>query len=171
MAERPSIAHGPARAGAAGITGQRGVGARSGRAREGVGAIDASIGREALGANRAEPAARADGVPERADPGSWQPRRPVYPEWMHGDEPATSDEPDTPDAPDESAAGDRSAPDLDEPGRAALKDRLWGVGVSDDLAEMWIVRWEAEAARRGLSRDERYWELAGDWIDIERGAS
>jgi hypothetical protein len=55
--------------------------------------------------------------------------------------------------------------------RAALKDRLWGVGVSDDLAEAWIVRWEAEAARRGLKRDAQYWRLAADWIDRERGAS
>lgn len=55
--------------------------------------------------------------------------------------------------------------------RAALKDRLWGEGVSDDLAEMWIARWEAEAARRGLRRNVAYWREAGDWIDRERGAS
>jgi hypothetical protein len=55
--------------------------------------------------------------------------------------------------------------------RQALKDGLWGEGVADDLAEHWIARWEIEAARRQLPRDERYWELAADWIAEERGAS
>lgn len=56
-------------------------------------------------------------------------------------------------------------------GRAALKERLWGEGVSDDLAEAWIARWESEAVRRGLKRDATYWHLAAEWIDEERGAS
>jgi hypothetical protein len=55
--------------------------------------------------------------------------------------------------------------------RQALKDGLWGEGVPDDLAENWIARWDIEAARRQLPHDERYWELAADWIAEERGAS
>ena len=55
--------------------------------------------------------------------------------------------------------------------RAALKERLWGEGVPDDVAEAWIARWEAEAEGRGLPRDDEYWLLAADWIATERGAS
>ena len=65
----------------------------------------------------------------------------------------------------------RDAAGTDARRRAALKERLWGAGVSDDLAEAWIVRWEAEAARLGLQRDADYWRLAAEWIDRERGAS
>ena len=55
--------------------------------------------------------------------------------------------------------------------RAALKDRLWAEGVSNDLAEAWISRWEESAESRDLPRDDRYWLRAGEWIDRERGAS
>ncbi len=65
----------------------------------------------------------------------------------------------------------RDAAGIDARRRAALKQRLWGVGVSDDLAEAWIVRWEAEGARLKLRRDADYWRLAAAWIDRERGAS
>lgn len=55
--------------------------------------------------------------------------------------------------------------------RASLKDRLWGEGVADEQAEMWIARWEAEAARRNVPRDDAFWRLAAEWIDEARGAS
>jgi len=54
--------------------------------------------------------------------------------------------------------------------RADLKDRLWGEGVTDDLAETWIARWEAEAVARGIPRDAAFWRMAAGWIDRERGA-
>ena len=63
----------------------------------------------------------------------------------------------------------------EEPARAgdprqALKDELWGMGVPDDLAEAWIVRWEAEAVRRGIAPDDpTYWPDALVWIDETRG--
>jgi hypothetical protein len=65
----------------------------------------------------------------------------------------------------------RDAAGTDARRRDTLKERLWGVGVSDDLAEAWIVKWEAEAARLGLHRDAGYWRRAWAWIDRERGTS
>ena len=54
--------------------------------------------------------------------------------------------------------------------RQALKDELWGMGVTDDLAEGWIERWEVEAARRGVGPDDAdYWTQALDWIAETRG--
>jgi hypothetical protein len=54
--------------------------------------------------------------------------------------------------------------------RQQLKDELWSMGVSDDLAEGWIQRWEVEAARRAVSAgDTDYWAQALDWIVETRG--
>ncbi len=54
--------------------------------------------------------------------------------------------------------------------RQALKDELWGMGVSDEQSEAWILRWEAEASRRGLTPDDpAYWPQALAWIDETRG--
>ena len=58
-----------------------------------------------------------------------------------------------------------------DPARDRLKDDLWAEGVSDDLAEQWIARWEEEAAPRDVPRDASYWANARAWIDRERGAS
>ena len=64
---------------------------------------------------------------------------------------------------DDDAPGDR------EP-RQALKDELWSMGVTDEQAERWIGRWEAEAARRGLPPgDPSYWAEGLAWIDELRG--
>ena len=63
----------------------------------------------------------------------------------------------------------------DEPARAgdprqALKDELWGMGVTDEQAETWIARWADEAAARGLPTDDpSYWRRALAWIDETRG--
>ena len=63
----------------------------------------------------------------------------------------------------------------DEPARAgdprqALKDELWGMGVTDEQAESWIARWAGEATRRGLAPDDpTYWPQALAWIDETRG--
>jgi hypothetical protein len=54
--------------------------------------------------------------------------------------------------------------------RAALKDELWSMGVTDEQAEAWIGRWSAEAVRRGLEpSDAAYWPEALAWIDEARG--
>ena len=55
--------------------------------------------------------------------------------------------------------------------RDALKEELWGQGVSDDLAEAWIARWEASAASHDAPHDGLFWRRALEWIDRERGAS
>jgi hypothetical protein len=55
--------------------------------------------------------------------------------------------------------------------RDALKENLWGQGVSDDLAEAWIARWEADPSSQAIPRDKAYWIRAMEWIDRERGAS
>jgi len=55
--------------------------------------------------------------------------------------------------------------------RDALKQELWGQGVSDDLAEALIARWEASDPSGIVPRDDRYWHRALEWIDRERGAS
>lgn len=55
--------------------------------------------------------------------------------------------------------------------RQALKDALWGMGVTDDLAEAWITRWEAAAAAEGISPDDsEWWARAAAWIDEHRPA-
>jgi hypothetical protein len=64
---------------------------------------------------------------------------------------------------------DDHAADVGDP-RHALKDELWGMGVSDEQAEAWIARWDAEAIRRGIAPDDpSYWPDALAWIDETRG--
>jgi hypothetical protein len=54
--------------------------------------------------------------------------------------------------------------------RQALKDELWGMGVTEAQAEAWIARWSDEAERRGLAIDDpSYWPQALAWIDETRG--
>jgi len=65
---------------------------------------------------------------------------------------------------------DARGPAPDDP-RQELKDDLWGMGVTDDLAEGWIARWTAAAAELGVTGDDpRYWRLAAAWIDERRPA-
>jgi hypothetical protein len=54
--------------------------------------------------------------------------------------------------------------------RQGLKDELWSIGVTDDLAEAWIERWAVEAARRAVRPDDPgYWTQALEWIVETRG--
>ena len=52
--------------------------------------------------------------------------------------------------------------------RAARLGRLGDRGMTADAAERAIAAWEAEAASRGLSRDDpTYWDAGEAWI-VER---
>lgn len=63
----------------------------------------------------------------------------------------------------------RSTPErLDAARSAATLARLTGEGVSQERATEWMARWEAEAARRGLARDGRFFDVGYDWIATER---
>lgn len=55
--------------------------------------------------------------------------------------------------------------------RAAVRNRLTGEGMSEELAEHWCDAWEAEAARRKLERlSPDYWREGTAWIYAERPA-
>ncbi len=56
--------------------------------------------------------------------------------------------------------------------RAAIRDRLLtSPGLPLDVAERWCDAWEAEAALRGLARDDGYWDAGKLWIDRQCAAS
>lgn len=63
----------------------------------------------------------------------------------------------------------RSTPErLHAARRAATVARLIGEGVSPDRAEAQVGAWEAEAARRGLAHDGRYWDAGWEWMASRR---
>lgn len=63
----------------------------------------------------------------------------------------------------------RSTPErIDAARHAATRQRLIGQGATGEMAEAWIVAWEAHATRDGLPRDGRYWERGWAWITAER---
>ena len=52
--------------------------------------------------------------------------------------------------------------------RAGAQSRLIGSGMPADTANAWCDAWEAEATRRGMERDGRYWDDGLAWITAER---
>lgn len=55
--------------------------------------------------------------------------------------------------------------------RAAIRDRLLTVtGMDNDVAERWCEAWEAEAALRGMARNDDYWDAGELWIDTQCAA-
>jgi hypothetical protein len=41
-------------------------------------------------------------------------------------------------------------------------------GMSTELAESWVARWEATADAEGRKRGSAYWDDAWAWIESER---
>ncbi len=63
----------------------------------------------------------------------------------------------------------RSTPErIDEARRAAIHNRLVGLGVTDATADAWIMAWMAQAARDGIERGSAYWTAAWAWIAAQR---
>jgi hypothetical protein len=54
--------------------------------------------------------------------------------------------------------------------RDAVRNTLTGTGLTLETAERWCDAWEAEAERRGLSKDRDYWAVGASWIETERDA-
>jgi hypothetical protein len=54
--------------------------------------------------------------------------------------------------------------------RAAIRDRLTQSGMDQAVANRWCDAWEAEAALRGVGRDDDYWDAGGLWIDRQCAA-
>ena len=65
----------------------------------------------------------------------------------------------------------KSDPDATHAGRrAAIRDRLTEGGMDQVVANRWCDAWEAEAALRGVGRDEDYWDAGSLWIDRQCAA-
>jgi hypothetical protein len=55
--------------------------------------------------------------------------------------------------------------------RAAIRERLIEArGLDRDVAERWCDAWDAEAALRGLTRGDDYWDAGKLWIDAQCAA-
>ena len=57
---------------------------------------------------------------------------------------------------------------LDEARHQATRNRLIGVGMTEETADAWIDAWAAQAARDGVERGAGYWDAAWRWISAER---
>lgn len=55
-------------------------------------------------------------------------------------------------------------------GRAAIRNRLLGEGVSPERTEYWLTAWELEAPTRQLATTGDFWTVGGAWIAEQRAA-
>lgn len=63
----------------------------------------------------------------------------------------------------------RSTPERIEEARyQATRNRLIGVGMSEDTAHAWIEAWATQAARDGVEPGAGYWDAAYRWIAEQR---
>ena len=63
----------------------------------------------------------------------------------------------------------RSTPErIEEVRHRATRNRLIGVGMTEETADAWIDAWAAQAARDGVERGAGYWDAAYRWISAER---
>jgi hypothetical protein len=49
--------------------------------------------------------------------------------------------------------------------RDAIRDQLARGGMDPGVAERWCLAWETEAALRGVTRTDDFWEAGRSWID------
>jgi hypothetical protein len=54
--------------------------------------------------------------------------------------------------------------------RTTVRNGLTDFGMRLEDAERWCDAWEAEAARRGITRSADYWTVGDAWIAEERAA-
>ena len=57
---------------------------------------------------------------------------------------------------------------IDQACRAATRNLLIGVGMSEATADAWLAAWEEQAARDGLERGAACWDAGWDWIAAAR---
>ena len=57
---------------------------------------------------------------------------------------------------------------IDDARRAALHARLGSSGMTDELADEWIARWESRAIDEGRQRDAQFWRIGWEWITAQR---
>ena len=54
--------------------------------------------------------------------------------------------------------------------RATIRKALTGSGMDPNVAERWCGAWEAEAALRGMTVSDDYWDAGKRWIDAQCSA-
>ena len=65
----------------------------------------------------------------------------------------------------------RSTPErIEEARHQATRNRLIGVGMTEETADAWIDAWAAQAARDGVEHGAGYWDAAYHWIAEQRRA-
>ena len=57
---------------------------------------------------------------------------------------------------------------IDEARQAATRNRLIGVGMTEETADAWIAAWAVQAAKDGVERGAGYWDAAYRWISAQR---
>jgi hypothetical protein len=63
----------------------------------------------------------------------------------------------------------RSDPERIEAARhQATRNRLTGVGMTEETADAWIEAWPPQASRDGVEPGAGYWDAAYGWISAER---
>ena len=63
----------------------------------------------------------------------------------------------------------RSTPERIEEARyQATRNRLIGVGMTEQTADAWIEAWAAQAARDGVEPRAGYWDAAYRWVAEQR---
>ncbi len=65
----------------------------------------------------------------------------------------------------------RSTPErIDRARQAATRNRLIGVGMSEETAVAWIDAWVAQATKAGVEHGAGYFDAAYRWIAEQRRA-
>jgi len=57
---------------------------------------------------------------------------------------------------------------IEEARHQATRNRLIGVGMTEETADAWIDAWAAQAARDGVEPGAGYWDAAWRWIAEQR---
>ncbi|MDF2735953.1 MAG: hypothetical protein K0S97_2577 [Chloroflexota bacterium] len=57
---------------------------------------------------------------------------------------------------------------IEEARYQATRNRLIGVGMSEETADAWIDAWATQAARDGVEPGAGYWDAAWRWIAEQR---
>lgn len=57
---------------------------------------------------------------------------------------------------------------IEEARHQATRNRLIGVGMSEETADLWIDAWATQAAKEGVEHGAGYWDAAYRWIAEQR---